>query len=214
MDDCKPLPAPGPAPHRTPCPLPRRWAEWERCGRPASRIIENKHSNRYRNTTHLQDECSYRRADPARRFNVGRVLVLSSPHGGSLRTSTRTEIGRCTGVTLIVDTYTDARRRRRTSKAGRVLVLNKPWRRMRRRRRTFKVGRVLVLNNPPLPGLWAPALCEPPPSRPTSRPTHPPSPLPPPAPDLLLLLDSQATAPGERSPCEPAASCTPPDVSP
>ena len=46
---------------------------------PSTRVIQNKHSSRSRSMTHLQVECSYRRADSVRRLNVGRVLVLDIP---------------------------------------------------------------------------------------------------------------------------------------
>jgi len=41
------------------------------------RVTGNKHSNRDRSMTHLQGECSCRRAGSVSRFNVGVVLVLS-----------------------------------------------------------------------------------------------------------------------------------------
>jgi len=46
---------------------------------PRGRVIADQHSDRDRSVTYLQGECKYRRADSARRFNVGRVLVLNNP---------------------------------------------------------------------------------------------------------------------------------------
>jgi len=90
-----------------------------------------------------------------RNLELGENLV-----GGSLRTSTRTDIG--ARLTFKVNAPTDVRRRRRRWKrrrrrrrrrmmtsrfnVGPVFILDKPpW----RRRRRFTVGGVLVLNNPP-----------------------------------------------------------------
>jgi len=58
---------PGPVrpPPATTSPAPRR------------RAIEIKHSHRDRSTTYLQGGCACRRADSARRFNVGSMLFLA-----------------------------------------------------------------------------------------------------------------------------------------
>jgi hypothetical protein len=58
-----------PAGRRAPCP-------------PDRRVIENKHSNRDLSMTYLQCDCSYGSAVSARRFNVGRMLVLRTPLPG------------------------------------------------------------------------------------------------------------------------------------
>ena len=52
---------------------------------PRTRVMDNKHASDVESTNRAADtrlqsgECSHRRPDSVRRFNVGRVLVLNNP---------------------------------------------------------------------------------------------------------------------------------------
>jgi hypothetical protein len=83
---------------------------------------------RTRMTTNRQGECAYRRVHSRRRFNVGQVLVLNDPPvaGGSLRTCTRSEIGRARMTYLQGECSHRRADLRRPFNVGRVLVLDTP----------------------------------------------------------------------------------------